>query len=151
MICTVLGFCQQKRALKGFVLNSAIAERLRAWRKYLGLTQEEFSMRTGLHIGVLRKYENDVNVPGGEALIAIGKTGVNLNWLLLGEEAMCCTQPSEPDDVYLRRLDEVRRLLDGLEEGKRDSVLDEIFSRVQEAKRVTDLERLVREMARKLA
>ena len=130
-------------------MNSTIAERLKTWRKHLGITQEEFSVWTGLHIGVIRKYENEVNVPGGEALIAIGKTGVSLDWLLLGDGPMCAQSP-EPDEVYLRRLETVRGLLDGLEEGERRTVLDEIFSRVQEAKRIADLERLVKEMARKL-
>jgi transcriptional regulator with XRE-family HTH domain len=148
MICTVFGFCQQKRALKGFILNSAIAERLRTWRKHLGLTQEEFSTRTGLHIGVLRKYENDVNVPGGEALVAIGKTGINLNWLLLGEGQMYVRSPKS-DDTYLRRLDAVRGLLDGLDKKERCTVLDEVFSCVQKAKRMADLEQFVREMAKK--
>ncbi len=134
-------------------MNSTIGERLRGWRKHLGLTQEEFSSRTGLHIGVVRKYENGVNVPGGEALVAIGKTGVNLNWLLLGHGDMCAKDSAESnalDDAYLRRVDAVKGLLDGLEEGRRNAVLEEIFSRVQEAKRVADLEELVREMARKL-
>lgn len=130
-------------------MNSTIGERIKIWRKHLGLTQEEFSIRTGLHIGVVRKYENGVNVPGGEALVAIGKTGVNLNWLLLGEGPMC-SEPPQPDEAYLKRLDAVRGLLDGLEEGKRGTVLDEIFSRVQEAKRVADLEELVRDLRKKV-
>lgn len=112
------------------------------------MEKEEFSARTGLHIGVLRKYEGGVNTPGGEALIAIGKTGVNLNWLLLGEGSMCAQPPA--DETYLRRLDAVRGLLDGLEEGKRGTVLDEIFSRVQEAKRVADLEELVRDLRKRV-
>lgn len=106
-----------------------------------------------MHIGVVRKYENGVNVPGGEALVAIGKTGVNLNWLLLGQGDMCAEAEAKPparDDAYLRRIDAVKGLLDGLEEDRRNAVLEEIFSRVQEAKRVADLEDLVREMARKL-
>lgn len=131
-------------------MNSTIAGRLRAWRKHLGLTQEEFSKRTGLHIGVVRKYENGVNVPGGEALIAIAQTGVNLNWLLLGHGDMSAGETSAGDDAYLRRIEAVRGLLDGLEESRRNAVLQEIFSRVQEAKRVADLEELVREMARNL-
>jgi transcriptional regulator with XRE-family HTH domain len=149
MIDTVLGLCQEKCSPKGYILNSTIAERLRAWRKHLGLTQKEFSSLTGLHIGVLRKYENAVNVPGGEALIAIGKTGVSLDWLLLGKGPMC-SESLQPDEAYLKRLDAVRRLLDGLEEGKRGAVLDEIFSRVQEAKRVADLEELVRDLRKRV-
>ncbi|WP_126448317.1 helix-turn-helix domain-containing protein [Sulfuricystis multivorans] len=132
---------------------SAIGERLRKWRKHLGLTQEEFSSLTGLHIGVIRKYELGINVPGGEALVAIGQTGVNLNWLLLGQGDMCAeaeAKSSALDDAYLRRLEAVKGLLDGLGEDRRSAVLEEIFSRVQEAKRVAGLEELVREMARKL-
>lgn len=82
-------------------------------------------------------------------MIAIGKTGVNLNWLLLGEGSMCL-HPPVPDGVYLRRLDAIRGLLDGLEEGKRGTVLDEVFSRVQEAKRVADLEDLVRDLRKRV-
>ncbi|WP_141056310.1 MULTISPECIES: helix-turn-helix domain-containing protein [Tepidiphilus] len=134
-------------------MASTIADRLRMWRMHLGLTQKEFSSLTGLHIGVVRKYENGVNVPGGEALVAIAKTGVNLNWLLLGQGDMCAETSSEspaPRDTYLRKIDAVKGLLDGLDEDRRNAVLEEIFSRVQEAKRVADLEELVREMARKL-
>lgn len=130
-------------------MNSTIADRIRAWRKHLGLTQEEFSSLTGLHIGVLRKYENAVNVPGGEALIAIGKTGVSLDWLLLGKGPMC-SEPPQHDEAYLKRFDAVRGLLDGLKEGARDTLLDEIFSRVQEAKRVADLEELVMDLRKRV-
>lgn len=98
---------------------------------------------------MVRKYENGVNVPDGEALAAIGKTGVNLNWLLLGQGDMCAKASAEPspfDDAYLRRIDVIKELLDGLGEDRRNAVLEEIFSRVQEAKRVADLEDLVRDM-----
>lgn len=132
-------------------MNSTIGERLKLWRKHLGLNQEEFAALTGLHIGVIRKYENRINVPGGEALVAIGGTGVNLNWLLLGQGEMCAAgTPLEHADAYLRRVEAVKGLLDGLEEDRRGSVLEEIFSRVQEAKRVADLEELVRVMAKKM-
>lgn len=67
---------------------------------HLGLTQKEFSSLTGLHIGVVRKYENGVNVPGGEALVAIAKTGVNLNWLLLGQGDMCSETSSESPALH---------------------------------------------------
>jgi transcriptional regulator with XRE-family HTH domain len=134
-------------------LNSTIADRLRAWRKHLGLTQEELSIRTGLHIGVVRKYENGVNVPGGEALVAIGRTGVNLNWLLLGQGDMCAEASVESpafDDAYLRRIDAVKGLLDAMEEDRRNAALEDIFYRVQEAKRVADLEKLVMDLRKRV-
>lgn len=52
------------------------------------MTQAQFAERIGVHIAVLQKYEMGRNVPGGEALAAIAKTGVNLNWLLTGEGEM---------------------------------------------------------------
>jgi LmbE family N-acetylglucosaminyl deacetylase len=108
-----------------------------------------------MHIGVLRKYENDVNIPGGDALVSIGKTGVNLHWLLMGEGEMEVAgngdDPSVPSQTLLHsRLKEAQRLLEVLDEDRQLTVLDDIFMRVKEAKRVTDLERVVRELSRKL-
>lgn len=135
--------------------SPSIGSRLKAWRKHLGLTQEDYSQATGMHIGVLRKYENDVNIPGGDALVSIGKTGVNLHWLLMGEGEMEAAgngdDPSVPPQTLLHsRLKEAQRLLEVLDEERQLTVLDDIFMRVKEAKRVTDLERVVRELSRKL-
>jgi hypothetical protein len=110
-----------------------------------------FALSLKLNVGTYRKYENGVNVPGGDALIAFGETGVNLHWLLLGQGEMRSDgTPPEPADTYLRRVEAVKGLLDGLDEDRRRSVLDEIFSRVQEAKRVADLEEVVRGLAKKM-
>lgn len=69
-------------------MEDSIGYRIRAWRHALGLTQAAFSERIGVHIGVLKKYEQGLNIPGGEALAAIAKTGVNMNWLLTGDGEM---------------------------------------------------------------
>jgi transcriptional regulator with XRE-family HTH domain len=69
-------------------MEDSIGHRIRAWRHALGLTQAAFSERIGVHIGVLKKYEQGLNIPGGEALAAIAKTGVNMTWLLTGEGEM---------------------------------------------------------------
>jgi hypothetical protein len=45
----------------------------------------------------------------------------------------------------------IEGLLSGIQGDKRSAVLKEIFSRVQEAKRVADLELLVGKLARKRA
>lgn len=124
-----------------------IADRLKSWRNHLGLKQDEFADLLGVNISVLRKWESKVNVPGGEALMAIGRTGVNLDWLLLGRGEMCVGASNRTD--LQRRMDTVKGILEGIPEEKMMIVLDEIFSRVQEAKRVADLEQLVREMAKK--
>lgn len=129
------------------LVNSNIAERLKAWRKHLGMTQEEFSARTGLHIGVVRKYENNINVPGGDALAAIGKTGVNLNWLVMGEGPMTYTAPT--DEHLLQHLWEISRIMSGLNQEARHLLIEEIFSRVREAQRLADLEEIVRSLRKK--
>ena len=129
-----------------------VAQRLREWRRHLDLTQMELAARLNIDIGVLRKYENGINVPGGRVLTSIGETGVNLNWLLTGVGQMGETQSDVWSDNpnLSRRLAAIAGLLDGMKEEKRSAVLDEIFSRVQEAKRVTDLEDLVSELSKKV-
>lgn len=143
-----------KRSIKSL---PPIALRLREWRKNLGLTQLKLAERLSIDIGVLRKYENGINIPGGRVLASLGDTGVNLNWLLTGDGLMDARQPPNTDFQWsdnpdlTRRLTAIAGLLDNIEEGKRSAVLDEIFSRVQEAKRVADLEDLVTAMTKKLA
>jgi transcriptional regulator with XRE-family HTH domain len=112
----------------------------------------ELAARLNIDIGVLRKYENGINVPGGRVLTSLGETGVNLNWLLTGVGQMDETQSDVWSDNpnLSRRLAAIAGLLDGMKEEKRSAVLDEIFSRVQEAKRVTDLEDLVSELSKKV-
>jgi len=129
-----------------------VAQRLREWRRHLDLTQMELAARLNIDIGVLRKYENGINVPGGRVLTSLGETGVNLNWLLTGVGQMGETQSDVWSDNpnLSRRLAAIAGLLDGMKEEKRSAVLDEIFSRVQEAKRVTDLEDLVSELSKKV-
>lgn len=76
-------------------MSTEIGARIKAWRKAIGLTQAEFARRLGVHIGVLKKYEQGLNIPGGEALAAIAKTGVNMNWLLTGEGDMLVKASSQ--------------------------------------------------------
>lgn len=133
-----------------------VAQRLRAWRDHLGLTQIKLAGRLGIDIGVLRKYENGINVPGGRVLASLGETGVNLNWLLTGDGQMDVRQPPNTDLQWsnnpdlTRRLTAIANLLDGIEDEKRSSVLDEIFSRVQESKRIADLEDVINDLRLKV-
>jgi transcriptional regulator with XRE-family HTH domain len=138
-------FYDNQKHIKGYILESKISDRVRLWRKHLDLTQEEFSSLTGLHIGIIRKYESGINVPGGESLVVISKTGVNLNWLLLGEGPMS-SGAAASNEAYIQRLDAIRRLLDELDAEKRNTVLGEIFARVQDAKRIADLENAIKEL-----
>lgn len=137
------------------LLNSTpendIADRLRLWRKsVLKMTQEQIAQATGVHLSAIRKYENRHSVPSGESLLAIASTGVDLHWLLTGAGDMRAPAiaadnqaKTEADAELVRRLMAIEGLLTGIQDDKRSAVLEEIFSRVQEAKRVADLEILV--------
>ena len=120
---------------------SKLSNRLKTWRSHLGMTQEEFSKEVGINIGVLRKYENAVNNPGSEALVAIAKTGVSLNWLVLGVGPMSLS--GEEKNATRQRLGEIAVMLAGMDDGVQSSIINEIAHKVEDAKRVCDLERVV--------
>ena len=127
----------------------AYAQRLRQWRKHQGLNQIEMAQRLGVDVGVLRKYENGVNFPGGRFLETLGKAGLNLNWLLLGTGAMFeqpGLQGNDGECSFERRMQAIKELLGDLCEDTRSSAIDEFFSRLQEKKRVANLENRLSEM-----
>ena len=94
---------------------------------------------------MLRKYESNVNVPGGDALIDISKTGVDLNWLLLGEGRMDLPSAAAPT-TFTEKLGTIFGMLEQMDEERRQILTDEIFVRIREAKRLADLERKVEEL-----
>lgn len=136
-----------------------IADRLKLWRKIvMEMTQEQFAETTGVHLSAIRKYENRHSVPSSESLLSIASTGVDLHWLLTGKGGMRAPTSSDDDEAkteadaeMVSRLKAIEGLLNGLHGKKRSSVLEEIFSRVHEAKRVADLEALVGKLQRKRA
>lgn len=127
--------------------------RLRKWRIALGLTQAQLADRLGVHIGVLKKYEQGLNVPGGEALAAIARTGVDMRWLLTGEGEML-PKPAPDQDFeavpYARRLEKIGLLLAGMTEQEAAAFLDETFARAQDAAKRHELERALKEMRAEL-
>ncbi|PIQ23471.1 hypothetical protein COW36_09210 [bacterium (Candidatus Blackallbacteria) CG17_big_fil_post_rev_8_21_14_2_50_48_46] len=133
--------------------SELIGARLKQWRKHLGLTQEKFAEQIRVHIGVFKKYEQGKNTPGGEALAAIAETGVNINWLLTGEGSMAMADSSTDSQVLPGQLSEVqekmKRLFDLLlqiDEEKRGVAIAEMLSKVQDAVRMNELERMVKEL-----
>jgi transcriptional regulator with XRE-family HTH domain len=137
--------------------EDGIAARLKLWRKnVMEMTQEQFAEATGVHLSAIRKYENCHSVPSSESLLAIAGTGVDLHWLLTGKGDMRAPSASpdpqattKADAELVRRLKAIEGLLSSIQDEKRSAVLDEIFYRVQEAKRVADLEDLVKVLKRK--
>lgn len=128
-------------------MSSTLGDRLRAWRQRSELTQEEFAARTGMHIGVLRKYEQGINMPGGDALVAIGLTGVDLHWLLTGApHSNSLPESLVQHPKFLAAIRDMERL----DPVRLDQLLEDIAFRAKDARRMHDLEQIVRELSKKL-
>ena len=127
-----------------------VAIRLRHWRTVLKLTQAKMADRLKIDVGVLRRYENGVNIPGGRHLIAIGGTGLDLNWLLLGRGEMFCIDVIDSENIDDQWIEALKELLGGLSRDRRNALLKDVHSRIQEMKRMASLEELIRELASKL-
>jgi transcriptional regulator with XRE-family HTH domain len=65
-----------------------IGARLSLARRTIGISVDEFSSLSGIPVSTQKKYESGNRVPGGEALQAVAKTGINIHWLLTGEGEM---------------------------------------------------------------
>jgi len=136
-------------------VEATIGSRIKAWRHSLGLTQAQFAERIGVHIGVLKKYEQGLNIPGGDALSAIAKTGVNMNWLLTGEGEML--PRDDPGSAlkgvqreHLRRWEAIIALVQSIEDdAARTAVLDELYARAQTAAELDQLRRAVAALQKK--
>lgn len=145
--------------------DGELGQRLRAWRQALGLTQAQMAERLGLHIGVLKKYETGQNTPGGEALAAYARTGVNMNWLLTGEGEMFPRKAPEPqpetsqeqafagflppDHPHARRWAALIQLVEEEpDEARRDAILADLYARAQEAAELAQLRRAVLALTR---
>jgi len=140
--------------------EETIGGRIRSWRVAIGLTQVEFAKRLGVHIGVLKKYEQGVNIPGGEVLAAIAKTGVNMTWLLTGEGEMLPRRPdknesNQSDGIQLealagphaRRWAKIIELIEAAPTpAEAEAVIDELFARAKERIELAELRQAVREL-----
>lgn len=81
-------------------------ERLKALRKKLGLTQQEFADRLKIKRGAIANYEIGRNVPIDAVLSLISREfGVNLEWLRTGEGEMFIASPSSVLDALAREFD----------------------------------------------
>jgi transcriptional regulator with XRE-family HTH domain len=141
-------------------LEGGIGSRLKLWRQALGLTQAALAERIGVHIGVLKKYEQGLNVPGGEALAAIARTGVNMTWLLTGEGEMLPRKlhpdlqviegegrSAPPDKDVARLLRQIEAILNADPDPERRLMrAQELFARAQELARLGELEQAVAEL-----
>ncbi|MEO0160283.1 MAG: LexA family transcriptional regulator [candidate division WOR-3 bacterium] len=66
-----------------------IGQRIKKVRKELGLTQEEFANKLGLHRNTIKKYENGESIPSTKFLKLLEyEFGINPRWILKGEGEM---------------------------------------------------------------
>ncbi len=128
-----------------------IADRIKAWRNALGLTQDEFARRAGIPKRTLVGYENSEREPGAAALAAIAKTGCNINWLLTGEgEMLPETRVSAEENAsqYARRWEKIIALVEGIEdEQERAAFIDELYARARQTAELAELRKAVRELS----
>ncbi|WP_375631533.1 helix-turn-helix domain-containing protein [Bartonella sp. CL70QHWL] len=69
--------------------KTPLARRLIEVRKLVGLSRDIFSLKIGISIQGLGNYERGDRTPDATVLTSYGeKFGVNLNWLLTGEDEM---------------------------------------------------------------
>jgi phage repressor protein C with HTH and peptisase S24 domain len=61
---------------------------LKAWRKSIGLQQDEAAVRLGLSPSTYQNYERETRRPDTDGWEAFARGGINTNWLLTGEGEM---------------------------------------------------------------
>lgn len=148
-----------------------LGKRLAIWRGGLGQAQAAFAKQIGIHVGQLKKYEQGVTVPGGEALAAIAATGVNLNWLLLEAGPMRAPAPAEAaaapagEDAsapahapaantsagavphrYARRIQAIAGMLGNMPEPEAAALIAEFAARAQTQQQLAELRQAVHQL-----
>lgn len=93
-----------------------IGERLKTLRKEKGLSQKELAEGIGTSQGYVCALEQDQKVPGGEILVSLKSfLGVDLNWLLTGEEKTpqqgAAAKVTDEDPEVAELLEGARRVL----------------------------------------
>lgn len=68
--------------------KQAVGLRIKEARSALGLTQKELCEQAKMKLPSVRDYELGNSIPGGEAVAALMRVGINANWLLTGEGEM---------------------------------------------------------------
>ena len=120
--------------------------------------------QTGIPLQTFKGYELGHRQPGADALTAIAKTGVNVNWLLTGEGEMRTPQaaagpagvaaPASADQVeplgdmqpYGRRLAALAGMLANLPEREAGALIDEFAARAATQQQMTELRLAVEQL-----
>ena len=109
-----------------------IGDRLKILRKAKGLSQKELAQEVGTSQGYICALEQNKKIPGGEILISLKNfLGVDLNWLLTGEDVQVNT-PQEP-------VGRVMKLIDQMLTGMSEDALRDVLKYTEEKKLLTEL------------
>ncbi|UOA07815.1 LexA family transcriptional regulator [Methylobacter sp. S3L5C] len=73
----------------------SIGERLKQWRAYKNLKQDDISALLGIPFSTYQKYEMGNRKPGADAMEVFSRAGINANWLLTGSGEMLL-KPHQP-------------------------------------------------------
>lgn len=97
----------------------SLGSRIRSLRKELGLTQNEFASKLGIHGRQLSRYEVDINIPSIDILIKIADLcEVSLDYLGYGTDKKLAKRSKINDNEVL----ELARRIDNLKKAKRDKL-----------------------------
>lgn len=80
-------------------MNSRLSDRIRAARKYLGLSASQAADLTGLTRKSWERYELDKNEPRAISLAMLVEHGIDGNWLLTGKGDMTTPPPKNTQPV----------------------------------------------------
>ncbi|WP_449246483.1 helix-turn-helix domain-containing protein [Desulfarculus baarsii] len=87
-------------------LFSGIGARLQAIRKQIGLSQAEMDGFLGIGKRSWQRYENGINTPGGQVIVALVEQGFNANWLLSGKGSMLLNADNASESADCSRSDD---------------------------------------------
>ncbi|WP_339778723.1 helix-turn-helix transcriptional regulator [uncultured Thalassospira sp.] len=80
-------------------MSSRLSDRIRAARKYMGLSASQAADLTGLTRKSWERYELDKNEPRATSLAMLVEHGIDGNWLLTGKGNMTTPNPQNTQPV----------------------------------------------------
>jgi transcriptional regulator with XRE-family HTH domain len=136
-------------------LSNNLPDKLRLWRKHLGLTQEQFAELAGINTATLRKYEGNHSEPSASALTAYAQTGLNINWLLIEESGQgmtfssqwFCSDEDIENEIEVKCVDEILHVMKGLGKQEKELIANKLLSCANDAKIMIDLKKFVDSMS----
>jgi len=122
--------------------QETVGKRLKTWRYSLGKNQVEFCKLSKLGLAIVRKCEADASMPGGNTLIALASTGVNIHWLLTGDGEMAVPE-QENIRPYIHRLSDLSKDMAVLPDDVCDDILTEMSLKIKNQLRLQKIDKML--------